>query len=130
MAQPQLTKNQRAVLDALNAVSTPLSAYEILDQDDVRAKGLRTAVTIYRALDRLTELGLVHRLETLNAYLPCCEHGTHDEPASFLICEKCKRAVEVPLGHCVSHLMMAGEAEGYEIDKVRVEMTGVCPDCR
>jgi len=130
LVQPQLTKNQRVVLDALKADSKPLSAYEILDRDDVRTQGLKAAVTIYRALEKLTELGLVHRLETLNAYLPCCEMGVHDEPASFLICEKCKRTVEVPLGNCVTHLMETGKGAGFEIDGVRVEMTGLCPDCR
>ncbi|HSM41507.1 MAG TPA: transcriptional repressor, partial [Afifellaceae bacterium] len=67
------------VFDTLLAADGPLSAYDILDR--LRDKGFRAPLQVYRALDKLLALGLVHRLESLNAFIACahpdCEgHGT------------------------------------------------------
>ena len=64
----ELTRNQNLVLGALTQATGPLSAYGILDQ--VRSDGIKAPLQIYRALDKLVEKGLAHRLESLNASLP------------------------------------------------------------
>ncbi|MCS6758506.1 MAG: transcriptional repressor, partial [Candidatus Devosia euplotis] len=58
-----LTRNQGLVLGALAHADTPLSAYQLLDA--LRADGLRAPLQVYRALDKLVERGLAHRLESL-----------------------------------------------------------------
>ncbi|GAF76572.1 unnamed protein product, partial [marine sediment metagenome] len=65
----KLTRNQDVVIKALAAIGQPLSAYRILDLDCVRDAGLKAPLTIYRALDKLVALGLVHRIESLNAFV-------------------------------------------------------------
>lgn len=73
MATPQLTKNQALVMGALTHSDGPLSAYTILDK--LRDQGFRAPLQVYRALDKLLEYGLVHRLESLNAFVACaCPH--------------------------------------------------------
>lgn len=129
MTQSQnLTKNQRAVLDALTASSVPMSAYDLLDLDDIRAKGLKAPLTIYRALDKLRDFNLVHRIESLNAYVAC---GTapHDEPVGFLSCEKCRTTVELPIDKCEKILQSAAKSSGFTIDKMVVEVSGKCAKC-
>ena len=74
----QLTANQQRVLATLQEASSPLSAYALLDR--LREAGFGAPVQVYRALERLAEQGLVHRLESLNAYVSCshsggCRHG-------------------------------------------------------
>src|SRR5690606_5865135 len=61
-----LTRNQELVLGALNGSGGRLSAYDILDR--VRGKGIRAPLQVYRALDKLVERGLAHRLESLSAF--------------------------------------------------------------
>ena len=62
-----LTRNQTMVMAALTKSQAPMSAYAILNQ--LREHGFRAPLQVYRALDKLGELGLVHRLESLNAFV-------------------------------------------------------------
>jgi Fur family zinc uptake transcriptional regulator len=72
-APVDLTKNQSLVMGALTNSDGPLSAYTILDQ--LRDHGFRAPLQVYRALDKLVEFGLVHRLESLNAFVACRHPG-------------------------------------------------------
>ena len=65
-----LTKNQSLVLDALTNAHQALGAYALLDL--LREKGFKAPLQIYRPLEQLVDLGLVHRLESLNAWTVCC----------------------------------------------------------
>src|ERR1700710_1957225 len=89
----ELTRNQHLVLDALTEATGPLSAYGLLDR--VRNDGIKAPLQIYRALDKLVELGLAHRLESLNAFVACAHvHEQHQGLAAFAICENCGRVDE------------------------------------
>jgi Fur family zinc uptake transcriptional regulator len=125
---PRLTKNQSVVLDALKRGRTPMTAYEILGLEDVRAAGLKAPLTIYRALDKLIEAGLVHRIETINAFV-ACERRPHPGPAGFAICEKCRKTVELTLTGCEDHLTENARRAGFRVDVMNVEMRGRCADC-
>src|SRR5438105_11892694 len=66
----RLTATRRRVLEALTASHQPLGAYEIIDR--LAASGPRPAPpTVYRALDFLVANGLVHRIESRNAFIAC-----------------------------------------------------------
>ena len=125
---PKLTRNQEIVFGALRASDVPLSAYEILDLSDVRDQGLKAPLTIYRALDKLCEQGLVHRIESLNAFV-ACDRGPHSEPVGFMSCESCKKTVELPVGSCEEILRSSAEANGFDLDKITVEISGRCTSC-
>ena len=58
-----LTKNQILVLDKLTAASKPQTAYSLLEQ--LKEHGLKAPPQIYRALDKLLALGLIHKLESI-----------------------------------------------------------------
>ena len=90
--------------------------------------GLKAPLTIYRALDKLMDQGLVHRIESLNAFVHC-DHGPHDHATGFLICSDCGRTLEVHLDDCEDHLAGRAREQGFAVDAVKVEMTGRCPDC-
>ena len=72
-----LTRNQSLVFEALRKAKNPVGAYELLDQ--LREYGLKAPLQIYRTLDQLIELKIVHRLESLNAWTLCCDA----EPVSY-----------------------------------------------
>ena len=128
MATEKLTKNQSVVLDALRQNSAPLSAYQILDVESVREKGLKAPLTIYRALDKLIEAGLVHRIESLNAFIPCC-HEHHTEPPAFMICQNCKRIIEVGTRAIQRAVLKQAEEQGFQVEQMHVEVTGRCQAC-
>ncbi|MGB2321810.1 MAG: Fur family transcriptional regulator, partial [Candidatus Puniceispirillaceae bacterium] len=70
-AKSKLTRNQTLVLEALASAGQPLGAYSLLDL--LRDQGFKAPLQVYRALDQLISEGLVHRLESLNAWTACCE---------------------------------------------------------
>src|SRR5215467_7858343 len=85
----RLTPIRRQVLEALADSHRTLGAYEIMDR--LAERGPRPApITVYRALDFLLENGLVHRIESRNAFLACVGGHPETEAAAttvFLICE-------------------------------------------
>ena len=64
-----LTKNQRIVLNLLQDSGEPLKAYFILDS--LKKEGLNSPLQVYRALDKLVELGKIHKVESLNSFIIC-----------------------------------------------------------
>ena len=84
--------------------------------------------TIYRSLDFLAVLGLVHRIESLNAFVACGgQHQSHS--AQFLICDCCGRIDELDLGSSDA-VAAAAAHQGFQIDRVVLEAHGRCRDCR
>lgn len=123
-----LTRNQKVVLAALAGSAVPLSAYDILDLAQVRAKGLKAPLTIYRALDKLQALSLVHRIESLNAFV-ACDREPHTHPVGFMSCEQCKTTVELPVSDCEELLRASARANGFRLDRITVELSGRCTSC-
>lgn len=128
MATQKLTKNQGVVLEALRESAGPMSAYQILDVESVREKGLKAPLTIYRALDKLVEAGLVHRIETLNAFVSC-DQEHHTEPPAFMICEECKRIIEVGTRSIQRTVLKQAEEQGFQVNQMHVEVSGRCRKC-
>lgn len=132
MSEPEtLTKNQTAVLDALVKARRALTAYDILD--DVRAAGIRAPVQVYRALEQLMEMGHVHRIESMNAFVACAhdhDGAAHDAGVAFAICEDCGRVAELPLPRAASNLGAAIKDSGFVTDRTVVELRGHCAPCR
>jgi len=67
-AGARLTRLRRSVLALVLAAERPLTAYEILDL--LRpTDGSVTPAGVYRSLDFLSELGLVHRIESAKSFI-------------------------------------------------------------
>lgn len=123
-----LTRNQLLVLEKLEAARGPVSAYALLD--GLRDEGFRAPLQVYRALDRLTKAGMVHRLESLNSFVACSEHHHHaDALTAFAICGKCGQVAELSdpsigklLGDWVS-------GSGFHASSAVIEFRGLCNDC-
>jgi Fur family transcriptional regulator, zinc uptake regulator len=125
----KLTPIRRHVLQALLASHKPLGAYEIIDA--LAQQMPRPApITVYRSLDFLMANGLVHRIESRNAYLACA-HG-HDAAAlvAFLICDRCGSVGEIPAAAVAQSLNAAARTSGFAPKLSVVEITGTCAHCR
>jgi Fur family zinc uptake transcriptional regulator len=125
----RLTAMRRNVLEVLTASHKPLGAYEIIDS--VAARGARPApITIYRALDFLTSQGLVHRIESRNAFLACINNHASGAPVVFLICEHCGAVGEAASGAVADSLNAAAKSAGFTPKSPVIEISGVCAHCR
>lgn len=84
----QFTPLRREVLEAVSGSGRPQGAYDIAER--LSAPGRRVApVSVYRALDFLMEQGLVHRIASRNAFIPCAHEHAPGEGVVFLICRTC-----------------------------------------
>jgi Fur family transcriptional regulator, zinc uptake regulator len=125
----KFTPIRRQVLQALLASHCPLGAYEVIDE---LAKSMpRPApITVYRALDFLMENGLVHRIESRNAYLACAHDHDAAAMVAFLICERCGSVGEIPASPVAQSLNDAARASGFAPKLSVVEITGTCAHCQ
>lgn len=129
-----MSRNNKMVLDALSAAQAPLSAYDLLDQ--LRAEGLRAPPQIYRALKRLSDDGLVHKLESANAYIACahasCCGGERCKSSHtvFFLCDDCGSVEEVN-GKAITRDVerMANEL-GFTAQSSALEVHGQCANCQ
>ena len=123
-----LTKNQQLVLTILNKADMPLSAYSILD--GLREFGFKAPLQVYRALDRLIELGKVHRIESMNAFI-ACEHSLCQvsDMTAFTICEKCEKVSEVKDKELSDYMHLRAVKFGLHAPKTNIEFHGLCADC-
>jgi Fur family zinc uptake transcriptional regulator len=131
-AARDLTRNQSLVLSALEHAAGPLSAYTILDR--LRDDGFRAPLQVYRALDKLTEFGLVHRLESLNAFVACAHGHDHGHAhahglVAFAICETCGRVDEFSDDEVTARLSGWARGSGFRASKTTIELRGECAAC-
>ena len=123
---PNLTKNQRLVMEALAGASQPLGAYALLDE--LREHGLKAPLQVYRALDQLIELRLVHRLESLNAWTVCCDNH-HKETPVFAICNDCGIVTEYFDEQLSNDISQLSERSGFVPERSVIEIHGQCDKC-
>ncbi len=124
----RLTPMRRQVLQALLASHKPLGAYEIIER--LGQKRRPAPITIYRALDFLGENGLVHRIESRNAYVACVHNHGGDDLVVFLICESCGAVGEAPGGAAAEALNASSRAAGFLPKSPLIEIAGICSHCR
>ncbi len=125
-SQERLTAPRRRVLELLLESDAPMKAYDLIAAFGQSGEPAKPP-TVYRALEFLERLGFAHRIESLNAYVPCRLDGAGHK-AAFLICECCGAAEEFEPDF--STQLAAAAARGYAVSGVTLEARGLCPACR
>ncbi len=124
--QERLTAPRRRVLELLLEADGPQKAYDLIAAFGEHGEPAKPP-TVYRALEFLERLGFAHRIESLNAYVPCrIDGGEHR--AAFLICDCCGAAQEFEPDFTAQ--LAAAEAAGYQVATITLEARGRCSACR
>jgi Fur family zinc uptake transcriptional regulator len=127
-ARKPLRGARLAVLKALLQSHKPYGAYGLKDVLANEGLNLRP-IQIYRALDALTALGLVHRVESRNAFIACMSGPVCREP-QLLICSSCGQVAELGDDAVDAVIKVAVARTGFEIGHAKVELFGICRDCQ
>ena len=122
----KLTKIRRKVLHLLLESAEPAKAYDLLANLD--GEGAAKPPTVYRALDFLQEMGLAHKIESLNAYV-ACGHAKHAHSAVFMICDSCGSAEEIHAVETTQAIADETLAAGFRINNTVIEARGICRKC-
>ena len=127
--QEHLTKNQQIVLDLVEKSSEPLKAYSILF--NVQKKGINAPQQIYRALDKLIEIGKIHKIESKNAFVACRNSNCEISKATaFSICESCEMVDEIIDVKLSKYLSSFSDKKGTKYKRFNLEFFGLCKKCK
>jgi Fur family zinc uptake transcriptional regulator len=124
-----LSKNQQVVFDIIEKAKEPLKAYSILF--NVQKKGIKAAPQVYRALDKLVEIGKIHKIESRNAFVACKNSNCEISNATaFSICEKCEKITEINNPKLSQYLKTFKDNTGMKYEKYNLEFFGLCKKCK
>ena len=122
-----LTKNQRIVLDLLQNSGEPLKAYFILDS--LKKEGLNSPLQVYRALDKLVELGRIHKIESKNSFIVCSNSNCASNTI-FTICERCDKVKELKNNNLTAGMSELIKKNGQSITRYNLEFFVLCKSCK
>jgi len=123
----QLNKNQQIIFDIIKKSKQPKKAYSILS--DVQKKGLKAPLQVYRALNKLISLGLVHKIESQNAYMNCSHMNCNGSGIIFSICKNCNHITEVKNDTVHRYLSVLKSPNGQKCKSYKLELYGTCKSC-
>ncbi len=124
----RLTPLRRRVLELIWRGHAPVGAYDLLARLSGKTRQAAPP-TVYRALEFLRAQGLIHRIESLNAYVGCVHpEGAHG--GQFLICSDCGSAAEVHDPRVDAAVARRAKELGFAVRRKTIEVEGVCPPCQ
>lgn len=127
-AGERLTPARLAAYAELLASNRPVTAYELIALLEDRQRRKIAPLTVYRHLDFLIRVGLVHRLESTQSYLPC-DHPEHAHESQYLLCSACGHADEVESKSLGSLVQEIANQRGFRPENTVVEIKGLCASC-
>jgi len=124
----RLTALRKRVLALVWRSHNPVGAYELLDSLKNEDKRSAAPPTVYRALDFLLEQKLIHRIESLNAFVGCVD-PSRQHTAQYLICRDCGTVKELEDDAVADAIGQQAARQGFVIDRQTVEVHGLCGKC-
>ncbi len=124
----RLTPIRQRVLEALASATHPLGAYDLADE--LSKERRLSAVSVYRSLEFLEEVGLIHRLSIRPAYVVCSHDHAADTATVFLICQTCGAVDEIASPELEHDLAAVSAHAGFRPERRALEVEGRCSACR
>ena len=122
-----LTKNQKIVLNLLQNSGEALKAYSILDS--LKKEGLKSPLQIYRALDKLVELGKIHKIESKNSFI-ICNNSNCARNTVFTICERCEKVKEIKDNSLSEGVKSLVKNNRMKVNRYNLEFFVLCKSCK
>ena len=123
----RFTSLRRRVLGLVWESHKPAGAYEILERLGEEGRSAAPP-TVYRALEFLIDAGLVHRLDSLNAFIGCPD-PSNSHAGQFLICRQCRSVVELDDADIEELVQSKARRLGFTAVHQMLEIQGLCEDC-
>ncbi|WP_252732162.1 Fur family transcriptional regulator [Paraglaciecola arctica] len=129
----RLTETRQHVLEVLFELDTPVSAYELTEHYNLLIDSPIKTMSIYRILDFLESIRLVHRLRSINKYI-VCHHSVgacHHKTPFFLVCKSCHciKDLEIATEFVTAFLQQVEEA-GFLSVGSQMELSSLCKNCQ
>ena len=126
--QQELSHNQKLVHKLLKSSNKPLKAYSILFE--IQKMGIKSPTQVYRALDKLIEIGKVHKIESKNSYVACKNKNCLNKSStSFLICNSCEKITEIEEETMSEQFSNLCKKFNSNYSQHNLEIFGTCSSC-
>jgi Fur family zinc uptake transcriptional regulator len=123
-----LSTNQQIIFNLIHKSPEPLKAYTILF--NVQKKGIKAPPQVYRVLDKLVEMGKIHKIESKNAFVACRNSDCEISKATaFSICERCEVVDEISDIKLSKYLSNFNHKKGMKFKRFNLEFFGLCKKC-
>ncbi len=118
----------RAVIEALAGHDCAVTALEL--EDDLRAREVAVArASIYRALDQLEELHLVHRVDVGRGRASYERAERGGEHHHHMVCDRCGRVTPFEDGSLERAIRRVSDGASFEVKEHEIVLRGLCPRC-
>jgi len=124
----RLTPLRQRVLELVWSGHAAVKAYDLLRRLQHEREGAAPP-TVYRALDFLSDAGLIHRIESLNAFVGCSD-PLHPHRGQFLICRLCRTVTELEAHDTLGSLSHAAKRVRFQVERQTIEAYGLCASCQ
>lgn len=126
----KLTPSRRLILSlVLQHKEDVIKAYDILD-DLRKIKKTAAPPTVYRALDFLVSVGILHRADALNGYI-FCQHFHQNHVSIIVNCTSCGRIEEILAENIREQLVNFCTKNGFALEMAApVVFSGICRHCQ
>ena len=127
--EQQLSHNEKTVFSLLENSVKPLQAYSILFE--IQKKGIKSPTQVYRALDKLMEIGKVHKIESKNSYIACKKSNCLNKSSTtFLICNLCDKITEIEEEIISKQFSIICDKLNSKYSNHNLEIFGTCVSCK
>ncbi len=124
----RLTELRERVFREFASSHRALGAYDIIDR--LAREGRRIApISVYRIIEVLEAAGLIHRLESRNAYFACLSEHEGETSSLILLCESCGRVAEAEASAAWNAINGITQACNFQIADSVLELKGRCDAC-
>ncbi len=127
--QQRLTPMREQVLRCISLSQQAIGAYSIIDVLGKQSLKSPSPPTIYRALDFLLDMGLIHRIHSLNAFIACKAPG-HPHSGQPLTCRHCQNTVELLSQRLNQEITQLAAQYHFHLEPACVELSGLCQACQ
>lgn len=124
----RFTEPREQVLLILANAHQPMGAYQILELLSEHRETINPP-TVYRAIDFWLEYGFIHKIQSINAYIACCEHQ-HHKNFCIAICNNCHKVFELKINNIPLSMINLVKDKEFTATGLTTEIYGICVKCR
>lgn len=124
-----ITPLRKEVLSIFWQNSHPLKAYTVLDKlQQIRPSA--KPPTVYRVLDYLTQMDIVHRVEGTQSYMLCLNQTEHEHSKQILlVCQNCQDIQEISDSNIQKSINNLTRTSHFSVSHSVIEIYGTCQIC-
>lgn len=124
----RLTTIREQVLRLALSYPYVVKAYDLLTELQ-KIRGHAAPPTVYRALDFLVEMGILHRTESLNGFVFCADFA-HEHQSLITNCHRCGKTTEHLADEEIHRLLEFCAKQQFTLSHNPIVLAGLCANCQ